>query len=57
MLGQHVRTLVDKQHSAGQFKVTWDGKNTNAKAVPSGLYFCRLEADGFVSSKKMLMLK
>jgi photosystem II stability/assembly factor-like uncharacterized protein len=62
MLGQNVRTLVSGAQGAGTYEVVWDGKNAAGQHVSSGLYFYRLEAtpeqgDGFVSLRKMLMLK
>jgi hypothetical protein len=52
-LGQLVATLVDKQHNPGVYAVTWD-----AKDVPSGTYFYRLEAGNEVySAKKAVVLK
>lgn len=51
-LGQRVSTLVNKQQSAGQYTVTFDAAN-----LTSGVYFVRMTAGSFVSSKKMLLLK
>lgn len=50
-LGQLVTTLVDGRKEAGSHQVQW---NAN---VPSGTYFCRLQADGNVEMKKMILLK
>jgi hypothetical protein len=52
ILGQKVSTLVDNRMDAGLHTVTFDGK-----ILASGVYFYRLEAGNFVSSKKMLLLK
>jgi hypothetical protein len=51
-LGQVVAVLVDGIKSQGCYKVNW-----NADNQPSGLYFYRLEADGFTATKKMLLQK
>jgi hypothetical protein len=50
-LGQLVETLVDDEKSAGSYRVAW---NAN---VPSGVYFYRLQAGGFVETKKMILLQ
>ena len=51
--GRLVERLIDKEMSAGKQTVDWDGQN-----VSSGIYFCRLEADGkMISTKKMVLLK
>ena len=50
--GQKVATLVDDIYQAGNHTATWD-----ASGFSSGIYFYKLEADGFTESKKMLLLK
>lgn len=57
MLGQKVITLVDERMSAGHKAVTWNGRNSFGNQLSSGLYLYRLEADGFVQNKKMILLK
>ena len=51
-LGQRVVTLVDGKREAGSYRVTWDGSG-----LPSGIYFYRLETEGFVKTRKMLLMK
>ncbi len=57
ILGQKVRTLVDRKETAGPKSVTWDGKNERGDEVSSGIYFYRLEAEEFAQTRKMLLLK
>jgi hypothetical protein len=57
ILGQHMRTLERGIHDAGRYSVTWDGKNENGTRVASGVYFYRLLAGDYASTKKMVMLK
>jgi len=57
LLGQKISTLVDEIQQAGNFRATWDGKDSSGRIVPSGVYFYRLEADGFTTVKKMLFLQ
>ncbi len=57
LLGQRVKSLVSGFHEAGTHAVTWDGTNEAGQPVSSGVYFYRLEADGFEKTKKMMMLK
>jgi hypothetical protein len=51
-LGQEVAFLVDEARSAGTHSVQW-----NATSFPSGVYYSRLQANGFVDTKKMLLIK
>jgi len=50
--GQMVKTVVDEHREAGHHAVTMD-----AKELPSGIYFYRLEAGPHVDMKKMTLLK
>jgi len=55
--GQKIRNLVDAYEISGQHSVIWDGKDDENYDVPSGLYFYRLKAEGFLEIKKTLLLK
>lgn len=57
MLGQKIRTLVDEGKAAGSYVVVWDGRKDNGEAVASGVYIYRLRTDGFVKSRKLLLLR
>ena len=57
VLGQEVTTLVDKKQPPGYYEVRWEGTNVQGKPVASGIYFYRIEAEEFVASKKMMLLK
>jgi len=51
-LGQKVVTLVDGRKEAGSYHATWD-----ATDFPSGVYFYRLSAGGFIEARKMLLMR
>ncbi|MCK4427032.1 MAG: carboxypeptidase regulatory-like domain-containing protein [candidate division Zixibacteria bacterium] len=57
VLGEKVKTLLDQAQPAGFYQINWDGKNDSGKPVSSGLYFYKLEVDGFSQAKRMLLLK
>ena len=57
ILGQKVRTLIDKNQGAGCQVVLWDGKTDRGKGVASGIYFYRLQGDEVTITKRMLLLK
>jgi hypothetical protein len=56
-LGQKVRTLVDADQNAGRYKVRWDSRNDGGARVASGTYLYRIEADGFVQTKTLILVK
>jgi serine/threonine-protein kinase len=52
-----VRTLVDRQYTSGSYFQVWDGKGNNQLPAPSGIYFLQMNAGGYVSTKKMTLIK
>jgi hypothetical protein len=50
--GRKVASLVSGRLEAGPHTVVWDGTNS-----ASGIYFCRLKADGRVETMKMVLIK
>ncbi|UCE18553.1 MAG: T9SS type A sorting domain-containing protein [Gemmatimonadota bacterium] len=52
ILGQIVEVLIDEELPAGKHAVKWDGGN-----MASGVYFYRLEANDYASTKRMLLMK
>ncbi len=57
VLGQHVTTLTNDVHDAGNYSVVWNGKDSFGKSVASGLYFYQLTSVDFSSIKKMVLIK
>lgn len=52
VIGQEVAVLMSEEKSAGVHKVTW-----NASGFPSGVYFSRLQAENFIKTNKMVLMK
>jgi len=57
VLGRKVATLVDGEQEAGYRKVVWDGKDNDGRQVPSGIYFYKMTAKDFKSTRKMTLMK
>lgn len=51
-LGQEVAVLVNGEKSANTYEAVFDAAN-----LPSGVYYYKLEADGFSVTKKMVIIK
>jgi hypothetical protein len=51
-LGQKVKTIFRGSKNAGYHQIQLDASQLN-----SGIYIYRMQADGFVESKKLLLLK
>lgn len=52
ILGKEVATLVNKQLTAGTYQADFNGANFS-----SGVYFYKLETEGFTEVKKMMLVK
>ena len=55
--GRRVARLLDESRIAGPGQVVWRGRNDAGRTVPSAAYYIRLEADGRVDTRKVLLLK
>ena len=56
ILGDEVATLVKGNQEAGNYAVPFNA-NMGASGLTSGVYFYRLEAGSFVSTKKLILMK
>jgi hypothetical protein len=55
--GRIVRTLVDREETAGEKRLTWYGRNDQGNRVASGVYFYRMTSLGFDMTRKMILLQ
>ncbi len=56
ILGQEVGVLVNKVQKAGAYKVRLDANKIHG-GLSTGVYFYRIVTDGYVNTKKLLLLK
>jgi hypothetical protein len=54
--GQLVRTLARGHREPGKYTARWDGRNSAGAPVSSGVYFYKMEAGSFRTTKKMLVV-
>lgn len=57
VLGQQVKTLLNKHMEAGIHEIDWDGNNEFGRQAASGIYFYRLIAEDFTESRKMVLMR
>jgi len=50
--GREIETLIDRQVTAGFHRLVWDGN-----ALPTGLYICRMEAEDYSRSIKLVLVR
>jgi len=56
--GREMRRLLDGMiRPSGEVQLSWDGRNDNGQPLPSGVYFCEVQAGEFRATKKMTLLK
>ena len=56
-VGQLVNSIVDQDLSAGAYTATWEALDVSGNQVSSGVYFYRMEAGDFTSTRSMTLLK
>ncbi len=52
ILGEEIEILLDEVKEAGYYSIDF-----NARDIPSGAYFYRIQSGNFIETKKMLLLK
>ncbi|OQY70178.1 MAG: hypothetical protein B6D45_11580, partial [Ignavibacteriales bacterium UTCHB3] len=52
VIGNEIAVLVNDERAPGEHVVSFDATN-----LPGGIYFCRMEADGFNATTKLVLLK
>ena len=57
MLGRKVKTLINQTQDAGYRSVIWDATNDYGKPISAGIYLYQIQAGGYTSTKKMVLLK
>lgn len=55
--GEKVRTLVNANKANGFYKTVWDGKDDSGRAVTSGIYLYRMQAENYISTRRMMLMK
>ena len=54
--GKLVTELRHGTTAAGEYRLTWNGRDSQGRVVPAGAYFCRLEAGDLRASAALLKL-
>ena len=57
VLGQEVKTIINREQEYGYHSITWDGIDNRGKQMSSGVYFARMNSNSFSQTKKMLLVK
>lgn len=57
LLGNRVRTLLDREQTAGKRQIVWDGTDRYGREVSAGIYLYRLRTPTYSATKKMILVK
>jgi subtilisin family serine protease len=55
--GRVVATLADGRFSAGEHRLSWNGRGPDGAEVASGVYFYRLKSGSLVESRRLTILR
>ena len=55
--GRTIANLVESELSAGYHQTAWNGKDNTGDPVSTGIYFCRMDAEGHNQTIKMLYVR
>ena len=50
--GKEIERLLNENLAGGEYKIEW-----NASGIPGGIYFYRIEASGFIDTRKAVLVK
>ena len=57
MMGNQIRSLLNKKQVAGNYSFEWNATNNEGLPVSAGVYLYSIEAGAFRQTKKMVLLK
>ena len=55
--GRLVSRIADGEMRAGTHSFVWNGTDNEGRALPSGVYFCRIDAGLYSESRKMTLVR
>ena len=55
--GRQVARLLDRELGAGEHAARWDGRDSNGRPRPAGVYFARLTAGSHSSTRRVVHLR
>ena len=54
--GKKIKILVSADYGPGQYYISWDGSNYHGRSVSAGIYFARMQTEGFFEVIKMVLM-
>lgn len=57
IMGQKVRSLVNEQQPAGQYRIHWDSKDDLRRTALSGIYILKIKTNQYEDTRKMIIIR
>jgi hypothetical protein len=57
ILGKEITTMLEKEFSPGSYTLSWEGRDSNGKLLPSGVYLIQLHSGNYTKTIKALLLR
>jgi hypothetical protein len=57
ILGEEIAVLADQWQDRGTYAVRWNGVRQGGNACSSGVYFVRMQAEGFSAVRKLIIVR
>jgi hypothetical protein len=57
VMGQLVKTLVDRKQAQGNYTIQWNGRNNRGQIVATGVYLLKMQAGDFTKVRKMAFIR
>ncbi|RMG38368.1 MAG: T9SS C-terminal target domain-containing protein [Methanobacteriota archaeon] len=57
ILGQRIASLVNETLPVGNYQIRWNGVDERGNALPSGVYFYRMQANAFSVTRRMMLVE
>jgi len=55
--GNHIRKIINKELSPGEYVMTWDGRDDLGRTTPAGIYFLSANDGHLLQTRKMVLIK
>jgi polyhydroxybutyrate depolymerase len=57
MFGREIKNLIKETQKTGQWSIKWNATNNDGKFVSGGVYFYKIQAESYLKTGKMTLLK
>ena len=55
--GRLLRRILSGTKKPGIYEVSWDMRDMRERRLPQGIYFIRMETEGYRKTRKLLLLR